>query len=59
MAMSGEEQMALSEKFTDLGEFISWLGGVKDAYDAEQEKNEIIIDGDTVIDLEQIINGSK
>lgn len=59
MAMSGEDQMALAEKFTDIGEFIDWLGGVKEVYDAEQEKNEIIIDGDTVIDLEQIINGGK
>ena len=59
MAMSGEDQMALAEEFPNIGEFITWLGSVKDAYDAEQEENEIIIDGNTVIDLEQIINGGK
>lgn len=57
MNMSGEDQMALSDKFPSVKDFVEWLSGVKEVYDEEQKKNEIIIDGE--IDLEQIINGTK
>ena len=55
--MSGAEQQAFYASFADPMDFFDWHAAAKEEY--EKNKGDIIIDGDTEIDLGDILGGKN